>query len=340
MKTQVKIEPVRYENGTLKIIDQRSLPEKEEFLTLTHLTEVVEAIKKMMVRGAPAIGIAGAFGYVIGIKEGLPETRVYNELINTRPTAVNLRNALEIMRKIWNSKRQFPAEIIPSLEEGANNLFIKEREKEFKMGQIGAAVLPEDSIVITHCNTGALATTGWGTALGVIRNAHYSGKRIFVWVDETRPRLQGTRLTAWELTKEKIPHKIISDNAASFVMKNFRVDAVFVGADRIALNGDTANKIGTYQLAISAKYHNIPFYIVAPTSTIDTMAQDGSAIPIEERDEEEIKKIDNCIIAPSSSSAFNPAFDITPAELITGGIVTEKGLSKFPFRELKEWILK
>ena len=336
MKVKITIQPVRYENEQLILLDQRKIPFKEEYLTLNHLTEIAEAIKSMIVRGAPAIGVTGAYGYVIGIREGLPESRVYEELLNTRPTAVNLRNALEEMRKTYEKFRQFPDKVISALEKQAHKIFMSEREKELKMGEIGASLLPADSVVITHCNTGALATTGWGTALGVIRSAHYSGKKIFVWVDETRPRLQGARLTAWELVKEGIPHKLIADNSASYVMKNFKIDAIFVGADRIALNGDTANKIGTYQLAISAKFHGVPFYIVAPTSTIDPMAKSGRDIPIEERDESEVKQIDSCSIAPEETPAFNPAFDVTPAELITGGIITEKGLSKFPFRELEE----
>ncbi len=337
MKYTIKIQPVSYENGKLSILDQRLIPHEEKYVEMTHLTEVVRAIKTMMVRGAPAIGITGAYGYILGIKEGLPEGRVYSELLNTRPTAVNLKNALDLMRRTWQETRSNPHQMIDRLEETANAIFQSEREKELKMGEIGASLLPDDPVVLTHCNTGALATTGWGTALGVIRTAFSMNKNIFVWVDETRPRLQGARLTAWELVKEGIPHRLIADNSASFVMRNNKIDAILVGADRIALNGDTANKIGTYQIAIAAKYHSIPFYIVAPTSTIDRFASTGNDIPIEEREAEEVKQVGECQIAPEETQVYNPAFDVTPAELITGGIITERGLSKFPFEELKEW---
>ena len=341
MIDKIKINPIKYENGKLIILDQRELPQNEKYETLNRLSDVTFAIKEMMIRGAPAIGLTAAYGYIIGIKEGLPEEKIFNTLLSTRPTAVNLYNALLLMREEWKKWRsKQPDILIPKLEEVANELFEKERKRELSMGEIGNGILPQQPNVITHCNTGALATTGWGTALGVIRTAFYSGKDIFVWVDETRPRLQGARLTAWELVKEGIPHKIIADNAASFVMKKFKIDAIFVGADRVALNGDTANKIGTYQLAISAKYHKVPLYVVAPTSTIDSEIENGKEIIIEERGEEEIKKVGNCPIAPEESEVFNPAFDVTPAELISGGIITEKGLSRYPFEELREWTQK
>ncbi len=337
MKFNILIEPVKFDGETIVILDQRLLPEEEKYVKIKRFSEVLGAIKTMMVRGAPAIGVTAAFGYVLGIKEGLPEKRVFEELLSTRPTAVNLKNALIEIRNIWKSERENAKNSITLLTEKAEEIFKAEREREFKMAEAGSSLIPVEASILTHCNTGALATTGWGTALGVIRASFYSGKNIFVWVDETRPRLQGARLTSWELLKEGIPHKLISDTASSFIIKNFNVNSVLVGADRIALNGDTANKIGTYQLAISAKYHNIPFYVIAPTSTIDPESVKGEEIPIEMRSEDEIKKIDDHQIAPNDTHAYNPAFDITPAELITA-IVTEKGISYYPFRELKEWI--
>ena len=338
MKINIKIEPVKFREGKIILLDQRTIPEEEKYIEITNFRDVPVAIKDMIVRGAPAIGVTAAFGYVMGIKEGISEEEVFSILLNTRPTAVNLKNTLKIMRETWSKNNLLSREkLIEKLTEKAKEIFNTEREREFKMSEIGASLLPEKATVLTHCNTGALATTGWGTALGVIRTAHYSGREIFVWVDETRPRLQGARLTSWELSKEGIPHRIIADNAASFVMKNNRINAIIVGADRIAINGDTANKIGTYQLAISAKYHSVPFYVVAPLSTIDPGISNGSEIPIEFRDEREVKWVGNCRVAPEESRGYNPAFDVTPAELITGGIITEKGISKYPFTELKEW---
>jgi len=334
--SKILIEPIRFSDIKLELLDQRLLPFKEKYVDIARLKDTADAISDMVVRGAPAIGITAAYGYYQGIKEGLPEERVFNILYKTRPTAVNLLNSLERMRKVYCIYRDKTPEILMKmLFKEIKNVFDDERSSEFKMAEYGNSLIKEGYNVLTHCNTGALATTGWGTALGVIREAKYSGKRVFVWVDETRPRLQGAKLTVWELEKEQIPYKLISDTASSFVMKNKKIDIIFVGADRIALNGDTANKIGTYQVAIAAKYHKIPFYVVAPMSTVDKNALTGNDLPIEERDKEEVLKAGDCEITLSNTTVFNPAFDITPSELISG-IITDKGIILPPFKELKE----
>ena len=334
----ILIEPIKIYPDRLELLDQRELPFKEKYLSIKKIKKVADAIQNMTVRGAPAIGITAAYGYYCGIREGLPEERVFQMLFNTRPTAVNLVNSLERMRQIFKAERDgSPKNLFAKLYSEVLSIFNDERTSEFKMAEFGNEVIKKNSNIMTHCNTGALATTGWGTALGVIRSAHYSGKNIFVWADETRPRLQGARLTVWELEKENIPYKLISDTASSFVMKNKKIDVILVGADRIALNGDTANKIGTYQIAIAAKYHNIPFYIVAPMSTVDKNALTGDDIPIEERDKQEVLKPVGCDIALPETEVFNPAFDITPSGLITG-IITDKGIISYPFDKLKNII--
>lgn len=321
-----------WQGGELKVLNQLLLPQKEEWLSLRSYKEVAKAIKDMVVRGAPAIGCVAAYGFVLGVKyEKEDPKEVYETLKNTRPTAVNLFWALERMVKALQKGKD--------IEEEAKNIEREDFQTNLKIGENGKNLIPEGAKVLTHCNTGALATAGWGTALGIIRSAHYGGKKIFVWVDETRPYLQGARLTAWELLKEGIPHKIITDNTAGFLMRRGEVDLVVVGADRITLRGDVANKIGTYSLAVLAKEHKIPFYVAAPLSTFDPKLLHGEEIPIEERSPDEVKNCFGCQIAPEGSEAFHLGFDITPASLIDG-IITEKGIIFKPNREKIEKLLK
>ena len=314
-----------WQPGELKILNQLLLPKREEWLTARDYLTVAKAIKDMVVRGAPAIGCVAAYGFVLGVKYNKEDPqKVYETLKNTRPTAVNLFWALDRMTKALREGKDIEAEAIAIERE--------DYETNLKIGENGEKLIPEGAKILTHCNTGALATAGWGTALGVIRSAHKKGKNVFVWVDETRPYLQGARLTAWELLKERIPHKIITDNTAGFLMKRGEVDAVIVGADRITLRGDVANKIGTYSLAVLAKEHKIPFYVAAPISTFDPRLISGQEIPIEERSPEEVKNCFGCQIAPDGSDALHLGFDVTPAELIDA-IITERGVIERPNEE-------
>jgi methylthioribose-1-phosphate isomerase len=315
----MEIKAFRWESGKLLLLDQRKLPEVEEWVILEDHLQTAQAIKDMMVRGAPAIGCVAAYGFLMGVRKGEDPKVVYEVLKNTRPTAYNLFYALNRMMEAYERGED--------LEATARAIEEEDYLANKKMAQIGNELIPKNARIHTHCNTGALATAGYGTALGVIREAHYSKKSIFVWVDETRPYLQGSRLTAWELSKENIPHKIITDSTAGFLMKKGLVDCVIVGADRITKRGDVANKIGTYALSVLAKVHGIPFYVVAPSSTIDPNIERGEDIPIEERSEEEVKTFKNCQFAPNDSPALHLAFDITPAENITA-IITEKGIWK------------
>ncbi len=320
-----------WKRGTLRVLNQLKLPLREEWLELKTYKEIARAIKDMVVRGAPAIGCVAAYGFVLGVKyNGAEPLEVYETLKNTRPTAVNLFWALERMLKALREGKD--------IEEEAKSIEREDFETNLKIGENGAKLVPEGARVLTHCNTGALATAGWGTALGVIRSAHKDGKNIFVWVDETRPYLQGSRLTAWELLKEGIPHKVITDNTAAFLMKRGLVDVVIVGADRITLRGDVANKIGTYGLAVLAREHGIPFYVAAPLSTFDPKLVKGEDIPVEERSAEEVKNCFGCRVAPEGSDALHLAFDITPAELITA-IITERGVIEKPDKSKVEKLL-
>lgn len=322
----------------LRLLDQRVLPHQIIWLECRTAEEVAEAIKTMVVRGAPAIGAAAAFGMVLAAKEALRRheplrsalRRAAQILAASRPTAVNLFWALERMRQVMEGVEE--ASLPIALEQEALAIFLEDYEANRRMGEWGASLLSGKVQVLTHCNTGSLATAGWGTALGVIRTAYQQGKIALVWVDETRPLLQGARLTLWELSQEGIPAKLIVDGAAAWVMRNGWVDAVIVGADRIARNGDVANKIGTYMLAVVARHHGIPFYVVAPTSTIDLATPDGNAIPIEERHPDEVRSWRDVLVAPEGSEAFNPAFDVTPAELVTA-IITEQGIAYPPFEK-------
>jgi methylthioribose-1-phosphate isomerase len=303
----VRIEPIRWKRGALELLDQRLLPEKLSYVTCRSAEEVAAAIRDMVVRGAPAIGCAAAFGVVLS--GGAEES--FKVLAKSRPTAVNLFWALERMRKAKD------------LEAEAQAIFDEDLAANRAMGAHGSALLPRGGTVMTYCNTGALATSGHGTALGVIRSSKH--KDISVIACETRPYLQGARLTAWECVQEGIPCTLITDNMAGHLMSKGEVDAVIVGADRIAANGDVANKIGTYPLAVLAKRHRIPFYVAAPLSTFDPTIPDGSHIPIEERPEGEVTGYRGARWAPVGVKVRNPAFDVTPAELITG-IVCEKGV--------------
>ncbi len=330
---------IEWHNGIVKLIDQRQLPHRLVIEECTDHYQIARAIKEMHIRGAPAIGVAAAFGLALvafhskassppELLKELEEAALV--LRNTRPTAVNLFWALDrVLAKARSNESD-----LPSLKEAiiAEALLIAEEDVETnkKMGAFGATLIKDGYNILTHCNTGALATVDYGTALGVIRTAWEQGKRIHVWVDETRPRLQGARLTAWELKQLGIPATLIADNVAGLLMRQGKVDIVLVGADRIAANGDVANKIGTYNLAVLAHHHDIPFYSVAPTSTIDLSIPSGEHIPIEERDATEVTHIEGIPIAPEGFPVYNPAFDVTPHRLITG-IVTEKGIVYPPF---------
>ena len=310
----MKVEPLRWKGKSLEVLDQRLLPGKKKYLTCRTAEQVAKAIKDMAVRGAPAIGCAAAFGVVLG--NGSP--RSFDVLSKSRPTAVNLFWALERMKKAKD------------LEAEAKAIFAEDLAANRAMGDLGAELIPDRARVMTHCNTGALATAGYGTALGVIRSS--KKKRITVIANETRPYLQGARLTAWELVQEGIPCTLVTDNMAGHLMSRGEVDVIVVGADRIAANGDTANKIGTYPLAVLAKRHGIPFYVVAPLSTFDLKISSGRDIPIEERPADEVTGYRKTRWAPKGVAVRNPAFDVTPAELITG-IVCEKGVILSPNRE-------
>jgi len=338
------VKAINWENDSLVLLDCRALPIKEEYIQCKSYKTLIDAINCLAVRGAPAIGIAAAYGVVLAAQEaegkaGSKEAylayikEAIGELAATRPTAVNLFWALNRLKEILEDAAGCPLkEIRERLFKEAEALFNEDIECNRKIGEFGNEVVPQGANILTHCNAGALATAGYGTALGVVRAAHDSKKEIHVFADETRPLLQGARLTAWELTKEGIPCTLITDSMAGYVMKLGKVDLVITGADRITLNGDTANKIGTYSLAVLAREHGIPFYIAAPLSTIDITLKHGDEIEIEERDKQEVKYFFGVQTAPYSVNTFNPAFDVTPNEYITG-IITEKGILKPPFEE-------
>jgi methylthioribose-1-phosphate isomerase len=339
------IKTVEWTDEGVRMLDQRILPMEEKYLTLRSYDEVADAIKKMIVRGAPAIGVSAAFGLALGAKQSVGTSisdleydfdYMCEVMGSTRPTAVNLFWAIERMRAclrrakaettdVEEAKRQLVAE--------AQAIFKEDIEANRSLGRFGGELIPDGATVLTHCNAGALATAGdYGTALGVIRGAIDAGKRVAVIADETRPFLQGSRLTAWELAKDKIPVTLITDNMAGHVMKQGKVDAVVVGADRIAANGDTANKIGTYMVAVLAKQHDIPFYVAAPISTLDLTLSSGEEIPIEERDPREVTHLREHQLAPDGIEVQNFAFDITPNELIAA-IITDKGVARPPYTE-------
>jgi methylthioribose-1-phosphate isomerase len=309
---------VEWRAGKVRLIDQRRLPEELTFLEASTVDELCEAISGLAVRGAPALGVAGAMGVALATHLGEDVAAAARRIVETRPTAINLK---------WGVERALRASD-PAAEAAA--MAAEDIDRNRRLGAIGAALLPEGSRVLTHCNTGALACVGYGTALGVIRAAHDAGQRPTVWVDETRPVLQGSRLTAWELDRLGIPATVVVDAAAGSLMARGDVDCVIVGADRIAANGDVANKVGTYSLAVLARHHGLPFYVAAPVSTIDMECRSGAAIPVEERRAEEIACVGGRRVAPSGVAVANPAFDVTPAALVTA-IVTEGGVATAPY---------
>jgi methylthioribose-1-phosphate isomerase len=310
---------LRFEHDTLLLLDQTALPDEERWLRLSSAAEVAGAIRRLAVRGAPAIGLAAAYGLALEELGGRDVERAAEMLRATRPTAVNLAWAIDQALAAGHS-----------LVEHANSMAAAQLDQDLRIGEHGAALLPRAARVLTHCNAGALATGAAGTAGAALSAAWRSGRLAHVWVDETRPLLQGARLTAWELGREGIPYEIVPDSAAGALMQHGLVDAVIVGADRIVANGDVANKIGTYPVAALAHRHGVPFYVAAPRSTIDPDTPDGSSIPIEERAPEEVTALRGVRVAPEGAGARNMAFDVTPYELVTG-IVTEAGVVEPPF---------
>jgi methylthioribose-1-phosphate isomerase len=343
-ETQLQmIKTIEWTDEGIRMLDQRLLPTEEKYLMLRSYEEVAEAIKKMVVRGAPAIGVSAAMGLALGASQSVGTsvadleddfTYMCQVMSETRPTAVNLFWAIERMRETLRREKantQDPQEIKERLIEEAKAIFQEDIEANRAIGRFGADLLADGDTVLTHCNAGALATAGdYGTALGVIRGAIDAGKRIAVIADETRPYLQGLRLTAWELQQDNIPVTVITDNMAGHVMKSGKINAVVVGADRIAANGDAANKIGTYMVAVLANRHEIPFYVAAPISTLDLSLKSGDEIPIEERDRKEVTHIREQQLAPDGVGVQNPAFDVTPNNLIAA-IITDRGVARPPY---------
>ncbi|MBW1614637.1 MAG: S-methyl-5-thioribose-1-phosphate isomerase, partial [Deltaproteobacteria bacterium] len=334
------IPTIKWEDAFIYIIDQRKLPGKKEWLVCRTLQDVITAIREMAIRGAPAIGVAAAMGLALGsqtIKTKNYETfkkrflEMAGQMKLARPTAANLRWAVEKMIRIVEIMNHNTAEEIKgALKKESQIILERDIEINQKIGQNGLQLIPDKATILTHCNAGALATGGYGTALGVIRAAHEAGKDIRVFVDETRPLLQGIRLTAFELIEEHIPVTVIVDSAAGYLLRKKTIDLVITGADRIASNGDIANKIGSYQLAVLAKENHIPFYVAAPLSTFDLTLEEGDQIPIEERDPKEVVTLAGQKLGPEGLSAFNPAFDITPAGYISA-IITEQRVLRPPF---------
>jgi len=340
------IKTVEWTSEGVRMLDQRLLPTEEKYLILRSYEEVADAIQKMVVRGAPAIGVSAAMGLALGasqsVSTSLPDLEfdfrhMAKVMEATRPTAVNLFWAVERMRnvitKAKSEKMTDVEEIRNRLTSEALAIFKEDIESNRALGKFGGELIPDGATVLTHCNAGALATAGdYGTALGVIRGAIEAGKRVAVIADETRPFLQGARLTAWELAKDNIPVTVITDNMAGHVMKQGKVDCVVVGADRIAANGDTANKIGTYMVAVLAQQHKIPFYVAAPISTVDLATETGEGIPIEERDGKEVTHVRDHQLAPDGVAVHNFAFDVTPNEFIAA-IITDRGVARAPYTE-------
>lgn len=336
------VETINWKNGAIRYVDQTQLPVRLVYRSCSDLTRFWRAIKRLEVRGAPALGIAGALGVLLGTErstardyKGLSRDMesAIRYLGSSRPTAVNLFWAFDRMRRAASKERARPVGRIKAILRAEALRIIDEDKRNCRaMARHGARLIRSGSGILTHCNAGGLATADYGTALGVLFEAHRQGKRMKVYADETRPLLQGARLTAWELLHEGIDTTLICDNMAASLMARGAIDAVFVGADRIASNGDTANKIGTYSLAVLAHHHAIPFYVVAPVSTIDFAIRSGRSIPIEERDGDEVRCVAGRIVAPPRVKAYNPAFDVTPHGLITA-IITERGISRAPYRK-------
>ncbi len=336
------IQTLEWTDQGVRFIDQTKLPTEETYVTCKSYEQVADAIRTMIVRGAPAIGVAAAMGIAIGVQNSKAETvadlkhdldHICGVIGKTRPTAVNLFWAIRRMQEKFERIRIRPiAQIKRELVEEARRMHAEDIAANQAMGRHGATLMPSEGGVLTHCNAGALATAGYGTALGVIRAAVEQGKKIHVYADETRPFLQGSRLTAWELMKDGIPTTVISDNMAGAMMKQGKIAAIVVGADRIAANGDVANKIGTYTVAVLAKENGIPFYVAAPISTVDLACPDGEHIPIEQRNSREVTHIAGKQMTPDGVSIENPAFDVTPAKYVTA-IVTERGIAREPYVE-------
>jgi methylthioribose-1-phosphate isomerase len=327
------VETIEWTDAGVVMIDQTRLPREQVFVTCKSYVEVAVAIRSMVIRGAPAIGVAAAMGVALGVQEDADFDRVCETLASTRPTAVNLFWAIDRMRVLRESLKGVPREeLVSRMIEEAKNIRLDDIAICRAMGQHGAALVPDGKTVLTHCNAGALATAGYGTALGVIRAAAESGKKIDVFADETRPFLQGARLTAWELQQDGIVTTLITDNMAGHFLHSGRIGCVVVGADRIAANGDVANKIGTYSLAVLAKENNVPFYVAAPVSTFDLTLASGDSIPIEQRSAEEVTHVFGVPVAPENIAVQNPAFDVTPARYVTA-IISERGVARAPYEQ-------
>jgi len=336
------IQTLEWTDKGVRFLDQTKLPTEESYVTATTYQQVADAIRTMVVRGAPAIGVAAGMGIALGVKNSKAETvgdlkkdfdQICSAIGETRPTAVNLFWAIRRMQEKFESLRVRPMpQIKQALIEEAQRMHAEDIAANRAMGRHGATLMPASGGVLTHCNAGALATAGYGTALGVIRAAVEQGKKIHVYADETRPFLQGSRLTAWELMKDGIPTTVISDNMAGAMMSYGKIGAIVVGADRIAANGDVANKIGTYTVAVLAKEHGIPFYVAAPISTVDLATPDGSGIPIENRNVKEVSHIAGKQMVPDGVEIENPAFDVTPAKYVTA-IITERGIARAPYED-------
>jgi methylthioribose-1-phosphate isomerase len=336
---QTMLETIQWTDEGVVMIDQTRLPSEETYVTCRNYHEVADAIRTMIIRGAPAIGVAAAMGVAIGVAQAdagdldAQFENICSELAGTRPTAVNLFWGIERMRQLYAGVRHLPVEQLRQrmIQEA---LLVREEDIEINraIGRHGAPLVPDGKTVLTHCNAGALATAGYGTALGVIRAAVESGKHVDVFADETRPFLQGARLTVWELQRDGIPATLITDNMAGHFLHVGRIGCVVVGADRIAANGDVANKIGTYGVAVLAKENNVPFYVAAPVSTLDLTLPDGSHIPIEERGAREVTHVHGVRVAPEGTEVRNPAFDVTPNRYVTA-IITERGVARAPFTE-------
>ena len=339
---------IGWNDGAVMMLDQRLLPQETKFLTLNSLPQVIQGIKEMAIRGAPAIGCAAAMGLALGSAQIEAKNRgewdkrfeeLCQEMIGARPTAVNLAWAVRRMGQVAKNHPQAEAaELAALLRAESEKVLAEDVAANKALGRVGAAYLPEKATVLTHCNAGSLATGGYGTALGVVRAAREAGKEIEVIADETRPFLQGARLTAWELMEDNIPVKVITDNMAGALMAKGLIDAVVVGADRIAANGDVANKIGTYTVAVMAMTHNLPFYVAAPLSTIDPDSSSGEDIPIEERDPKEVTHLAGRRITPQGVGVYNPAFDVTPARYVSA-IFTERGAAEAPYSESLKTLL-
>jgi len=340
------VETVQWTSAGVVMIDQTKLPRETTYVTCKDYKEVADAIRTMVIRGAPAIGVSAAMGVAIGALQANPDRmdqemeEICAELAGTRPTAVNLFWAIDRMKKLYDSLRGKPVEDIrEALVHEAQEIKLEDIAINMAMGKHGAELIPDGKTVLTHCNAGALATAGYGTALGVIRAAIEAGKKIDVFADETRPFLQGARLTAWELQQDGIPTTLITDNMAGYFMRKGRIGCVVVGADRIAANGDVANKIGTYSVAVLAKENGVPFYVAAPISTLDLTLESGDLIPIEQRASTEVTEVFGVQVAPVGIAVENPAFDVTPNRYVTG-IITERGVARAPYTESLRKLMK